>query len=176
MMKLPTPEQVRMPAVGRAKPQVRWELVDPWLRRIKTYAALTMLERELRISRSSLAARRKEMGEPPLPRGRPREVKLTPYQEQVMKRIEEGATQAEMAREMGVSLQAVQDVVTKAEAKKELQKANGCAMCKGAGVMDCGTDGRPRCQDGNNGHQHVCVTCGGQSSYWASFNMENTNP
>lgn len=155
-MTLPTPEECRGPAMPNGVRPVLWEVVDPWLFRLKKAGDLRRLGDALQISRLTLYNRRMELGLPRLPHGRAEVHELTAIEAETLRRIEGGMTQAQIAEERGVTPQAVCGVVTRAQKKLATVP---CGVCNGYGAHHCGADGAPQCGDGK--HFHACIKCSG---------------
>lgn len=164
LMHLPTREQVTYMTEG-GELRYRWDKIDPWIERITDRGAGAVLAQVWGMHWNTLYRRRIALGMPKLPPGRPPTVNFTAYEEQVLKALQQGVTQAELARQRGVTPVAVNGTVRGIQAKVALA-ARQCAYCGGSGVRPCGSDGEPVCNPAP--HEHVCRHCGGTSTYTAN--------
>jgi hypothetical protein len=170
-LKLPSPEDVRIndPRIcTRENRAVNWDLVDVFLRAIKDSGSLTLLGSALAISRTALVRRRKELRLRPLPTGRRPEVKLTEYELEVKKLLDQcgGVTHPKaattVAAMMSVDRSTINSTAKRIHKKEILARELGCKECGGLGVVACNA-----CE--NIGpHHHMCLVCGGNSTTWAS--------
>lgn len=158
---LPTPDSVR-----DTEGHIQWDLVDVLVARCKERGDLTVLSVQINLSRASLWLRRKQLGLTSLPIGRPPTVQLTERQEYVMKELDAGVPKHVIAKTLGVTPQAVADSAARATAKRATAVSKGCGTCGGSGVVGCNN-----CP-GQGSHGHVCLDCGGASTYWASNGMD----
>lgn len=178
---LPDPARLWYETEGGQR-RVRWDLVDPWLRRINDQGALKVLSDALKIPYSTLAEYRRTSGFQPLPVGRPPTVNLTGWEKEVLLKLRQGVSQAAIAYHRGVSAQAVNGTV-RAIAAKQALASKACVYCGGSGVRACGADGEPRCIASWTenkepvfvpAHSHICTHCGGTSSYTMNMPKETT--
>lgn len=156
--KLPSAEDCRGPPRHNGRRPVRWDVVDPFLRNVRGNGALTTLAKALGISRQTLWERRVALGLPPLPTGRAEVTTLTEKEAEAVKSIGEGKSKSQLAREQGVTRQAIHNLTQRAEEKQE-RASRECSPCRGRGVVECGSNGETPCT--TSGHMHVCEPCKG---------------
>ncbi len=147
--------------------EVKWDVVDPWLRAVNMVGGMELLSRVLGIHKLSLRARRRSLGLPPLPSGRIPERVLTEHERVVQKMMNEGYSYGQMAAKLGCGKNLIQARVTRVKEKEKLQ-AMYCTKCQGLGLEEC-----IGCSQSNNkaqpsfsgAHFHVCSECHGKSVY-----------
>lgn len=131
--------------------RVLWDKVDPLLRySVRQSGDLGRLAQETGVNARTLSERRRKLGFPPLPTGRPRVTSLTSLQEEVVSSLASGEKVGEVAAARGVSSQAISNIKKDAANKLKTQ----CPGCRGTGVVP--SDG---CC-GDEPHHHVCLQCG----------------
>lgn len=117
---------------------ILWHLVTPWLNLCQQAGDLHQLAEHLNLSEGALRKKRRALGMPALPSGRPRVTELSEKQQHILTRMKEGKTVTEIAVETGVSPQSVSAAKAKAEAKATPDRRE-CKRCGTQGVIECGS-------------------------------------
>lgn len=144
--------------------EILWEQVDPWLEVITSAGALARFAVHVGLSISTLRARRSKLSLPALKRGRPIQQELTGYELSIRSKLEGGMSKGAVARELGVSRQAVGQAMSRAAGKT----GEVCTTCEGVGVVECPRtyidDWGERVFEACNSspHFHVCPKCEGK--------------
>lgn len=140
--------------------KIDWTEIDPWLRQITSKGTLAFLQKRFGVSKWALHFRRKELGLPSLPRGRPLEKDFTERELAVKRLLDEGYMQSKIAAKLKLSVASVENAAVKIRQKEKLQALH-CKTCDGLGVVPCS-----QCRDSHGGlmrHFHVCPDCKGDS-------------
>lgn len=139
---------------------IDWTEIDPWLKQITSKGTLAFLQKRFGVSKWALHFRRKELGLPALPKGRPLEKDFTERELAVKRLLDEGYMQSKIAQKLSLSVASVENAAVKIRQKEKLQALH-CKTCDGLGVVTCSTcDTKPR---PHVSHFHVCPDCKGDS-------------
>lgn len=140
--------------------RVDWSKVDPWLKVVKSVAAVSIVAKRFGVSKWAIWDRRKKLKLPSLPKGRPVAQELTSMEAEVRKGMDQGMTAKEIAVLLSTSAESAANAMRRVK-EKELRKALYCDTCKGLGLTECSSC-RSTAKSGP--HFHVCATCGGNSA------------